>query len=897
MQVTSQHHSLSISDILNDYESSTRGLSQLEVSQRLERYGHNTIPDPSSRSPLVIFLLQFKSTLVYILLAAAIISFVYQHYLDVYVILGVIILNAIVGFIQEFRAERSIQALKRLIIQEAKVIREGNVVITSVHDLVPGDLIVLEEGDRIPADGRVILVKNAQTDESALTGESLPVTKSADTLSVNTPLAEQKNMVWTGTSMTRGSLQAVITATAANTMLGQIAKDLQSIEGKADHFMQKTNTLSKQMTVIALITTLLTFLIGYFLRGFPFEEIFVFAVASLVSGIPEGLPVVLTVVLAMSAHRMAQKKAIVRRLSATETLSVVDTIITDKTGTLTQNKMTATTIQFPYQPVITARYGEKTVELTQGNDKPTTNHHPLQTLLHIASSCHSVRREVLPDEAVELIGDPTEKAYVVLADRASSASLITSPPPHQITDLPFSQDHRWRASLIQGHADENMIAVIGAPETVIAHCDRILMPDHHIHKFDHKHRDDIDAQLKELAGQGIRILTFAYKYVASEKKDLDHDEITDMVYLGLVGIVDPPRDEVPAAIMTANKAGVTTYMATGDHPDTARAIAKQIGLLPEKDMKPVVTGIELEVMSDDEIRLCALTNHVFARMTPRAKLRLATVLQNQGKIVAMTGDGVNDAPALKQAHIGIAMGKNGTDVARESADIILSDDNYATIIVAIEEGRTQFRNIRRTSFFYVITNFAESLSLIVFLSIGLPIPLLPKQILWLNLVTSGVTDIALATEPIHDDVLNGPPRNAKENILNRTVLPLLLGFTSFMVILSLIVYLLFAPDGEAKGRTGVFTVLAITQLFNLLNMRSLKKSVFSIGIFSNRNVTIAIITSFILLLLVLYLPPMQVLFEFATLSAMELVGIILASSIIFWVSEGIKKIQYRRVIG
>jgi P-type Ca2+ transporter type 2C len=895
MGTAQTYHGLSISAALEEFNTSEKGISEAEAISRVKRYGRNVLPDPASRSPLIILLSQFKSLLVYILLAAAGISYIYAHYLDVYVILGVIIINALVGFIQEFRAEKSIQALKRLIIQETKVIRGGQTKIVSVHELVPGDIMILEEGNRVPADGRLIAIKDLQTDESTLTGESLSISKEIKTLPATVPMAEQHNMVWTGTNVTKGQGQALVVATGATTVLGQIAKDLQSIEGQADHFMQKTDYLSKQMTVIAITTTVITFLIGYFVRQFPFEDIFTFAVASLVAGIPEGLPVVLTVVLGLSAFRMAKKHAIVRRLSATETLSVVDTIITDKTGTLTQNKMTATTIQFPYQPLITAKHAGDTVEFVQDNEAPTDKHHPLQTLLHIASACHGVRREMLPDETVDLIGDPTEIAYVTLADRASTSKSYTPQTIHQIADLPFSQENKWRVSLLKHHAHDQMIAVIGAPEKVVSRCGRILMPDHHVHQLDNHHREDIAGQLSGLANQGMRLLCLAYKHVNEDVSEVNHDDVSDMIYLGLVGIVDPPRDEVPEAIETARRAGVTTYMATGDHPDTARAIAKEIKLIKADDDSPVYTGAQIDDMSDEKLLETATTSRVFARMTPTAKLRLAQVLQAQGRIVAMTGDGVNDAPALKQAHIGIAMGKNGTDVAREASDIILSDDNYATIIAAIEEGRTQFRNIRRTSFFYIITNVAVSVALIVFLSVGLPIPLLPKQILWLNLVSSGVTDIALATEPIHDDVLEGPPRKSEENILNRAVLPLLISFTLFIVILALITFSILSVDGDAKGRTGVFAVLAICQLFNMINMRSIKKSVFKIGLFTNRNVTIALFLSIILLLSVIYIPPLQKLFDFAPLTMWELLAITAASSFIFWLSEGVKKIQYRNL--
>jgi P-type Ca2+ transporter type 2C len=895
MNSSSNYQAQSISQTYKALDTSQKGLGEKQALENLDKYGRNSLPDPTSRPWYLMFLRQFKNTMVYILLAAAIISFVYEHFLDVYVILGVIVINTVVGFFQEYRAEKSVQALKRMIVQKARVLRNGRLLVVSVHELVPGDMMMLDEGDLVPADGRLVAINNFQTIEAALTGESLPVRKQLEPVDIDTTLAEQTNMVWTGTSVSSGSAQAIITATGVETVLGKIAENLQSIEEQSDHFIIKTNTMAKQMTVVAIFTTGLTFIVGYFIRGFGFEEIFTFTIASLVSAIPEGLPVILTIVLAMSAQRMAKRNAIVRRLSATENLSVVDTIVTDKTGTLTQNKMTATTIQLPYQSVITAQHQDERVILIQDERTPSTEHYPLKKILDIAAVCHNIRHQVLASGEIEIIGDPTEAALVLLADRAKDTPSYSPHDYQQIADLTFNQERRWRASLVSMGESEQELFAIGSPETILAASERILMPDHHIHVLSDEHRGEIAKQIEHLANQGIRLLALAYKPVQLTKEAFDHDQVADLIYTGLIGIVDPPRDEVAQALKVAWEAGITTYMATGDHPDTAFAIAKEIGLLDADARKDdVITGAEIEKMTAEEIAASLGHVRVFARMTPEAKLTLAKVMQDKGMTVAMTGDGVNDAPALKQAEIGIAMGKNGTEVAKEAADIILSDDNYATIISAIEEGRTQFRNIRRTSFFYIITNLAESLALVVFLLVGLPIPLLPKQILWLNLVSSGVTDIALSMEPIHDDVLKTPPRKARENILARSVLPQLTVFTVTMVGISLVVYLILAKAGVSKGRTGVFVALACMQLFNLLSLRSLKKSVFSIGLFTNRAINIAVAVSVILLMVVIYFPPLEKLFDFYPLSLVELLYIILLSSLVLWISELMKAIKHYR---
>lgn len=867
------------------------GLNDEDVVIRNQHYGRNKLPDPNSRSPLIMFLSQFKSTIVLILVIAAVISFVNNHLLDAYIIVFIIVINAIVGFLQEFKAERTIEALKQLVIQQASVIRSGKTIKLSIHELVPGDIILLNEGDQVPADARLLSANNLQTTESALTGESLPIDKNPAPLPQNTPLPERINMVYMGTSITRGNAIAVVTATGTSTTLGNIATKLHDISESTDHFKVKTNELGRQMAIVAIASTTLIFIVGYFIRKFSFDEIFMFSIASLVSAIPEGLPVILTIVLALSAKRMADRKAIVRRLSATETLATVDTIITDKTGTLTQNLMTATSIYLPYQPdIICSSDKSGSLTFSQDSQKPTTQHYPLQKILDIAGMCHSVRREFDAEGSESFSGDPTEIALVSLADKAVNTPSYHRRSMRQLQDLPFNQDYRWRASLIQYQEHKQpQIFVVGSPETVLAKCNRILMPDHQAHTFTTEHQQHLHHHLNRLSNKGLRMLATAYKPTKTSTP-FNHEHIEEMIFTGFIGIIDPPRPEAKAAIATAHKAGIAVIMATGDHPITAAAIGQDLGIISaDHPHSQVMTNAEFENLTDAQLIPKLRSIRIYARMTPINKLRLAELIQSQGHVIAMTGDGVNDAPALKKADIGIGMGKKGTDVAREASDIILSDDNFATIIAAIEEGRTQFRNIRRTSFFLITTNLAETLSLVLFLLIGLPLPLLPKQILWLNLVTAGVTDMALATEPIHDDVLSSPPRSNYEPIINGQLLPFLLIVTGSIITLSLITFLFYLPQGLHTARTATFVMLSITQLMNVFNLRSLKKSVFSIGPFTNRSINLALIISIGLLLAALYVPLTSSILELEALHIIDLIGISLVGTIIIWLSEAYKK--------
>ncbi len=887
-------HDQKISDLISKYAvDQKQGLTSKQVARSLEEHGKNILPQSERTSALSILINQFRSTVVVILLVASAISFIYDHPLDGFIIVGIILVNTIVGFIQEYQAEKSIEALKELVVPKTRVRRDGKTQVISSQDVVPGDIILASEGDSVPADARLIKVINLQTDESSLTGESLPITKETDSLSEDTPLAERKNMLWMGTQIVSGECEALVVATGSRTVLGKIAEDLSGVEDEIDHFKVKTNQLGRQMSLIALISTILIFAVGLFVRNFDFQEIFMFSVASLVSALPEGLPVILTVILALSAKRMAQKNAIVRRLSATETLAVVDTIVTDKTGTLTQNIMTVTAIKFPYQPHIDVKHQDTTLSFTQDDFTPTPEHFPLQKLLDITGSCHNVKREYDSDGKENLSGDPTEVALVTLADRAITSPSYYQRKMHQIQDLPFNQEHRWRASAIKYvESDINEIFVIGSPETVLAQCSQILLPDHKAHVFSQDRLDHVQEQIEGLTNQGMRVLAVTYRSHTGKQK-IDHENVNNLTFVGLVGLIDPPHPETKSAINKAHQAGIQVIMATGDHPLTAKSIGLELGLIPQKYLPDaIMTETEVVGLTDEELTQKLNKVKIFARMSPSSKLRLATLLQKKGKVVAMTGDGVNDAPALKQADIGIGMGKKGTDVAREASDIVLADDNFATIIHAIEEGRTQLRNVRRTSFFYVTTNFAESITLIIFLFFGLPMPLLPKQILWLNLVTGGITDFALATEPVHNDVLSAKPSRITEGILNKKNLPFLGLITLTIAAIASIFFLIYMPQGLAKARTIIFIVLSLSQIYNMFNMRSLKDSIFSVGFFTSRNLNIALVVSIILMLLVVYLPFLSTLFEFTPVTLIDLIACSLASLMVIVVGEGYKRIKY-----
>lgn len=867
-------HSLDVKDVFNILDSNEKGLSEAEASERLKQYGKNEIEDSESKNLLMIFIKQFRSILVLILVIAAVISYYTDHPGDAIIIFAVIIINAIVGFVQEYRAERSLQSLKKMIVQTSKVFRDGELKQINSSGLVPGDIILIEEGDKIPADARVIEAKNLRTVESILTGESLPVDKNVKKVAQQINISDMSNMLWLGTLCATGRATAIVTFTGQKTAIGQIASEIETIPSKNTHFKMITDKLAIQMGSFSILGAVIIFFVGFFLRAFEFKDIFLFSVASLVSAIPEGLPVILAIVLAIAANRMAKRKAIIRDLPATETLGIVDVIATDKTGTLTENTMTVREVVL--------NNGEKFKITGDGyrtdgdfyNDEsliiPLENPE-LNTLLKICLVSNGSK--VSQDK---IIGDPTEAALKVLAKKAGLKKDVVLSQEEIIEDFSFSTDLKLRATLIR-KASKNYLYVVGAPEALNKYSKK-------------KMSESLSKDLHGMATRAMRVIGIAMKEIDLDKIEELENHLNNLEIVGLVGMIDPPRPEIKEAIAKAKSAGIRVIMLTGDHKQTAVAISKDIGLIDEKTDKAYVQD-ELEKMNAEEFEKAIADADVFSRLTPTMKLKIAKKLQELGYTIAMTGDGVNDAPALKQADVGISMGIMGTDTAREASDIVLANDNFASIVYAIEEGRTAFDNVRRSSSYLITTSIAEQFTLILTMLIGYPLPLLPSQVLWINLVTDGVADFALATESSHGTILNRPPRKKKEGILNREVLAILILVSFIMVVLSIAIFNHYLPNVE-KARTGVFAVMAFTQLFNMFNYRSFTRSIFKIGFTTNKFVFFGYIGSVILTLIAIEFEPLAKLLSFKSLGPDDLLVLFLLSSVVLWGGELFKVVKH-----
>ena len=878
-------HALSAKEIVNELNSSYYGLSNKEGLDRLKIYGPNELPEGKTISLFLLLLKQFKNWLVIILIFAAAISWLTGHLVDTWVIITVIFVNAGIGFSQEYRAEKAITSLKKLIVKTAKVLRDGKLFTIPSSQLVLGDVIVLEDGDSISADARIIQSKNLRTIEASLTGESLPVSKKKVKYPKETPMADRKNMVWKGTFVARGYAKAIVTGTGINTAIGSISETLSNIEETRTSFNKKTDVLAKQMSVIAITSAVLMFLIGYFYRHFEIEEILLTSIALLVAAIPEGLPAVISIVLAIGAHRMAKRNAIVREFTATETLGAITAILTDKTGTLTQNSLTTRKVFIPGETDYTVT-GEGWFPLGNFMQEDAIidakKNSILQKLLKIAAvSNNSELRHDKEANTYELIGDPTEGALSVLARKGGIQAKYFQ--KQKIDDLPFDSNIKLRATLIKEENHQELY-VTGAPEKLLKISVFVLTP-HGESKLTQEQKIEIQGKISEWSNHAMRVIAVAYKKQGTEK--IDVEAIDNLVFVGIVGMIDPPRTDSKEAVEKCKQAGIRVIMVTGDHVNTAVAIAKVSSIIGDENQSEVMALTEQQLLQldEDEFDDAIRSISVFARLTPTMKLKIAERLQAMGHLIAMTGDGVNDAPALKKADVGISMGIMGTDVARNSSDVVLADDNFATVVNAVEEGRIVFANSRKTSFFLVTTNIAESVTLLVSIVLGLPLPLTATQILWLNLVTDGVTDIALATEHGHGEIMKAKPMLKNEKILNREVLPFLFINVFLMVGLSLTTFFYYMDENVEKARTGLFIVMAFTQLFNVFNLRSINKSIFAIGLFSNRYINLAVGVSILLLVFVTEVPFLTSIFHFQSLPLVDFMVLFLLASSVLWAGE------------
>lgn len=872
MQKFKNYYQLSIEETLADVNSHLTGITSKEVVSRREDFGENILLEKQVESPIWLFLKQFHNGLVYVLLLAAIISAGFDHWIDFWIILVIIGINSIIGFTQEYRAERAVAALAQKISVKTKVYRDGHLEEHNAKDLVPGDIIVLEEGDKVPADARLIDSVELQTIEAALTGESHPSSKSIDIITEEVGIGDRSNSVWMGTLVATGWAKAVVVATGMNTQIGAIADDLGKVEIERTHFHIQTGILAKQLAIFAFSSASILFVIGFWFRNLPLDEMIGFTLSALVGGIPESLPVVLVVVLAIGAKRMSDKKAIIRSLPVTESLAVMDTIITDKTGTLTENNMTVQKVWV---------LGEETVDVTgrgldikgdfiQGSNNIIPLDYPaIAKLLHIAGLAHNgqLYEEKLDNgqASTKSIGDPTEVALSVLSIKSNLNKDLLDNEWHRLADLPFRSENKFRASYVYNEdQDSHQLMVIGASENLLKLSNKILDKKGNIVDLTTKNIQEVNQQIVDFSKQAMRVIALAYKDEQAGLKNIQAEQVQDLVFVGIVGIIDPPRAEVADAIAQAKKAGVRVIMATGDHKDTAIAIAKSIGLITNDTQ--ALTDDEIQALSDKELYKKLKNISVLARLSPRSKLRVASILQKHKHIVAMTGDGVNDAPALKKADIGIAMGIRGTDVARESSDIVLTDDNFVSIISALEEGRVIFRNVQQTSIFLITTSIAEILLFMLTLSLGLPLPLLAIQVLCLNLVTNGISDIALATERSHKNILLEKPLPANMKVVSPNTYPYIILMTLTMTALGFWIFVAYLGNGVEQARTMFFLCLSLMQLANTYNMRSPKESLFSIGFFSNKIINLAVAASALILAAMITLPFLQNILKFTPVS-------------------------------
>jgi Ca2+-transporting ATPase len=885
-------HNLSIEEALKKLNSTRSGLSEEEVKERLRRYGPNELKEKGRSSRFLIFLRQFASPLIYILLAAALIELVVlRKPTDAGVILAVVFINSIIGFVQESRAERSMEALKRLTVPQAKVMRQGAVTKINANHLVPGDIILLEAGDKIPADARLIEAANLSVDESILTGESVPVEKYTNAIDGEAIVADMGNMVHTGCAVVNGRGVAVVTSTGMSTEIGKITTQVQNVKPPPTPLQRNVSKLGRYIGILVLGILTILIVIGL-AKGYTFEDMFTLSVAAAVSAIPEGLPVMVTVVLALGMRRMAQRNALIRKLTAVETMGAVTVICSDKTGTLTESEMTLRQIYLPKRTIEITGVGYRPEGdfLENGNKIEPQKDENLLLALKIGALCNDSTLKSDGDK-FELLGDPTEGALLTAALKAGFKQDALQKEHPRLAEMPFSSEKRYMATLHPCKDGEAVAYVKGAVDRVLAMSQKIL-ENGTVQELTPEKREEIEKINIDMASKALRVMALAYGECSAAPEKLSHEHLEgSLTLVGLVGMIDPPRAEAKKAVADCNRAGIKVVMITGDQKATAVAIAEELGL-PQGE---ALTGIELDKMSDEELSAKIDGISVFARVEPLHKLRIVNALKTKGYIVAMTGDGVNDGPALRSADIGVAMGIKGTDVAREASDMVLTDDNFASIVAAVEEGRVIFSNIRRSVFYLLSTNVGELLTWIAAILAGIPLPVVAVQILWVNLVTDGVCTIPLGVEPKHANVLEDPPRRAKAGIVYSGMILRILFIAVFM---SMGVFTQFRwelPRVElAEARTIAFCTLVAFQWFNALNARSDRQSLFKLGIFGNRWLLGGITLAILLQMVVVYAPPFQSLFYTVPLGLDDW-GVVVGISASVFVGEELRKLIAPRI--
>lgn len=842
----------SVEEVFKEVQSSPAGLSSQEVASRLEKYGANTLQEGKKKSLLEKFVDQFKDFMILVLLVAAVVS-MFAHSgepdpTDAIIILAVVLLNAILGVFQESKAEEAIEALKKMASPVASVLRDGHVEHVKGEDIVVGDIVILEAGDVVPADMRLFEVNTVKIEESALTGESVPVDKdlvipTGDEVGIG----DRTNMAFSSTNVTYGRAVGVVTSTGMNTEVGKIANMLANTEEGKTPLQENQDALGKWLTIMILVIAVIIFVVGM-LRGNEWTHMLLTAIAIAVAAIPEGLPAISTIILALGTQKMAQRNALVRKLPAVETLGGVEIICSDKTGTLTLNQMTVEKMVYDNE------IHDASEEISKDN---------------MALRVMNLANDTKISQDNSLLGDPTETAMVQYGlDKNYDVreELVNIP---RIAEVPFDSTRKLMTTIHQLEDGKYLVATKGAPDMLL---DRVTKIEKHgeVSAFTEDDRTTLMKLNKEMATQALRVLAMAYKVIDTLPETIDTDSIEhDLIFAGLVGMIDPERKEAAAAIKVAQSAGIRTIMITGDHRDTAQAIAKRLGILRPDQEDGVLTGGELNDISDEELERTVETYSVYARVSPEHKVRIVKAWQKNGKVVSMTGDGVNDAPSLKQADIGVGMGITGTEVSKGASDMVLADDNFETIVVAVEEGRKVFSNIQKAVQYLLSANFGEVMTMFVATMAGWSI-LEPIHILWINLVTDVFPAIALGLEEAEADIMNHPPRGKSSNFLSNGVLPSIFyqGFFEGAITLFVFWYATeVAKWGNPVGETMAFATLGLIQLFHAFNVKSVYKSLGQVGAFKNKMFNYAILVSAVMLLSVMVIPGLTNVFDVATLTA------------------------------
>lgn len=881
-------HTLEVADTLKQLNTTTdRGLTTQEVGYRLETFGLNQLDEAPPTTIWQMLWQQFNDFVIYLLLIAAVISAILGDWVEASAIMAIVLLNAALGVIQERRAEEALAALKELAAPEANVLRDGRRITVPARDLVPGDLVFLEAGNYVPADVRLVTAINLRVDEAALTGESVPVQKDEDLqLEPDAPLGDRKNIASMGTIITYGRGQGVVVNTGMETQIGLIAEMLQSVEEEQTPLQKRLDQLGRSLGWAALAVCALVFAVGW-MRGTPPLDMFIIAVSLAIAAVPEGLPAVVTISLALGMREMIKRHALIRRLSSVETLGSATIICSDKTGTLTQNEMTVTRVAADgeFITLTGTGYSLKGDFLRDGKNVKLTDYPAILTTLWIGALNNDATLELERyhdgESHYRMVGDPTEGALIVAAAKAGALPSPLNQAYPRVEEIPFDSE---RKRMVTVHSVDEpdpedispfyddlrrqwfVVTEKGAPDIVLQQCTHYQDRNDEAVPLDDEQRHRILAANDAMTEDALRVLGVAYRVtqVLDDDDDgiLEDDLEKDMIFVGLIGMIDPARPEVPPALKTAQKAGIRTVMITGDYPNTARAIANEIGLLQEGHQ--VLTGSDLDQIDDETLRIEVNHTDVFARVSPQHKMRVVQALRSNGQVVAMTGDGVNDAPSIKQADIGIAMGITGTDVTKETADMVLTDDNYASIVSAVEQGRVIYSNIRKFVYYLLSCNLAEIAIIFLATLAGLPSPLTAIQLLWLNLITDGAPALALGVETGDPDIMDLPPRPPSEPIINRQMKIGILVQTVAITTITLLAYwigLKTHPEAAEFAETMAFVSLSFSELLRAFTARSENYPILKIGLFTNRSMNWAVISSLVLLLGVIYIPFLNNIFD------------------------------------